>query len=374
MNRLRAIDGLRTIAVLGVLWAHIWMFYGSPSFFIWKIDLPRIISFFGTGVDLFFVISGFCMYLMYVNKQKEFNGRAYFDYIIKRWKRIAPAFYAAIIVYALFAASFRIGSIDGFYMLRHALFIKNFFAEKTQYAPHFWSLCTEWHFYLVLPLLVWAIHKLGFQKAMVLAMAGSLLFRAAGWYIANDPYNVLDYSIPNRLAEFLMGIIAAKLYLAGTKKWWYSGLIGLCIGVVVAFTGRLLMTESMVGRTDLIGHLSRVFNLPMLTLGYAIVTLNCLQNRHLFARFLETNWMNTIGKYSYSMYLWHWIIAEWLTLQLKPYLTMNAFWGVNIVFIASVIILYPVSMLSYKLFESFYFNKRKPATVQATASSGSPAI
>lgn len=53
---------------------------------------------------------------------------------------------------------------------------------------------------------------------------------------------------------------------------------------------------------------------------------------------------------------------------------MDAFWGVNIVFIASVIILYPISMLSYKLFESFYFNKRKPVTVQAPASSSSPAI
>ena len=56
-TRLKVLDGFRAIAVLGVLWAHIWMFFGNPSFLVFKIDVAKIVSFFGTGVDLFFVLS-----------------------------------------------------------------------------------------------------------------------------------------------------------------------------------------------------------------------------------------------------------------------------------------------------------------------------
>jgi peptidoglycan/LPS O-acetylase OafA/YrhL len=47
MTRFKGIDGLRALAVVGVLWAHCWMFLGNPSLNIGVVPLNRIISFGG---------------------------------------------------------------------------------------------------------------------------------------------------------------------------------------------------------------------------------------------------------------------------------------------------------------------------------------
>lgn len=359
MNRLKVIDGLRAVAVLGVLWAHIWMFLDAPAGKLAGIDIARFISFFGTGVDLFFVISGFCMYLMYTSRQTVFSTSYFLQYLGKRWKRIAPAFYVAIIVYAVYYANFQWRQIDVTYMLRHALFIKNVFPVETQYAPHFWSLCTEWHFYLVLPLLVWGIFRFGFWRTMLTVTLSCLIIRGVFWLNQADPYNVKNYSIPNRLIEFLMGIIAAKLYLDKTTNWLTASVKGLLLGGLIAFTGRLLMTAGLQGRGDMIGLIARVFDLPLLTAGFALFMLNALQCTSAASSFLSKGWMVSIGKYSYSMYLWHWIISQPLSFWMKGKLDIDPFLMVNLLFLISVAVLYPLSYLSYTLFESFYFKKRK---------------
>ena len=359
MNRIKVIDGFRTIAVLGVLWAHIWMFAGAPSGKFMGIEFARLMSFFGTGVDLFFVISGFCMYLMYVSRQTHFTFSYYFSYLKKRWLRIAPAFYAAIIFYGLFNVWFNIFLFDTGYALKNAFFIKNLFPDITQYAPHFWSLCTEWHFYLVLPFIVYGIHHFPFYKTIFLLFLCSLIFRFFIWIPNNDPFNIINYSIANRLVEFLAGILAARIYLDGRKERIFQTTSGLIIGVAVAFTGRFLMSADMQERTDMIGLSSRMMNLPLLTAGFALVIINALQHRTWFAALMETRIFTSIGKYSYSMYLWHWVIADQLTRYCIWHWSFSPFLQVNLIFLMSVTILYPVSILSYKMFESFYFINRK---------------
>jgi peptidoglycan/LPS O-acetylase OafA/YrhL len=356
--RIKVIDGFRTIAVLGVLWAHIWMFAGTPSYKVIGVDIARLISFFGTGVDLFFVISGFCMYLMYVSKKTSFNSSTYFGYLKKRWLRIAPAFYAAILMYGLFAVSFQIFRFDAWYAIKNAMFIKTFFTAPTQYAPHFWSLCTEWHFYLVLPFIVWGIHFFPFYRFVIFLLFACLIFRFFVWIPNNDPHNIINYSIPNRLIEFLMGIIAAKLFLDKKKGWIFSSVKGILIGVVIAFAGRLMMTEVMQEHTGYIGIWARTFNLPLLSFGYALALLNTLQTKTWFSALMESRLFNRIGKYSYSMYLWHWIIAEWLTIYLMKQWKTEPFLLVNMAFLIAVFILYPISAASYRIFESFYFSRR----------------
>jgi peptidoglycan/LPS O-acetylase OafA/YrhL len=360
--RIKVLDGFRTIAVLGVLWAHIWMFCGTPSFVIANVDFAKLISFFGTGVDLFFVISGFCMYLMYVSKNPEFNFNYYLGYIKKRWLRIAPAFYVAVLVYGFIAVSFSFKLFNWEYALHHFLFIKNLFPEQTLYAPHFWSLCTEWHFYIVLPIIVWGINRFSFQKTIVAVILFCMVFRFIMWMQNSDDYNLVNYSILNRLIEFVMGIIAARIYTDNRQEWFLRSASGLVIGAAIAFAGRMLMTAGLQERSDVIGLLSRTFNLPLLTLGYALVIVNALKYKSLFSDFLASKVMTMIGKYSYSMYLWHWVVAELLSKYFIANFKMNGFLTVNIIFVIAVIILVPVSKLSYYLFESFYFKKRKVHT------------
>jgi peptidoglycan/LPS O-acetylase OafA/YrhL len=59
---------------------------------IGPIDINRVLSLLGTGVDFFFVISGFCMYMMYNSRIVGFSWASYRALIASRARRILPAF------------------------------------------------------------------------------------------------------------------------------------------------------------------------------------------------------------------------------------------------------------------------------------------
>ncbi|HEY9851394.1 MAG TPA: acyltransferase family protein [Leptolyngbyaceae cyanobacterium] len=145
--RIAPVDGLRSFAVLGVIWAHIWLFCGNPTLVLGKIssisiDLHRAISMIGTRVDLFFAISGFCMYLMYARKQTKFEWKTYIIFLKKRWLRIAPAFYVAALACAI-AYLFVGKPFPWFDLLSHATFTNIWFPNTGGLAAPFWSLATE---------------------------------------------------------------------------------------------------------------------------------------------------------------------------------------------------------------------------------------
>jgi peptidoglycan/LPS O-acetylase OafA/YrhL len=100
IKRIAPLDGLRTFAVFGVVWIHSWTSVGNPTFKFCAIDIYRLIAILGNGVNFFFVISGFFMYQ--VLSKKEFSIKNYRVFILRRCKRIAPAFYFSAVCYAVY--------------------------------------------------------------------------------------------------------------------------------------------------------------------------------------------------------------------------------------------------------------------------------
>lgn len=356
--RIKIIDGLRGIAVLGVLWVHIWMFSGNASYYVLNVDVAKLISFGGTGVDLFFVISGFCMYLLNQKNITKITIHSYISFIRKRWLRIAVAFYVAIIVYGLKSVDFNIRLFDIVEGLKYALFLRNYFSGNT-YAPHFWSIATEWQFYLVFPIILYAINKFSFSKAIIIVVTLCISWRLYAVLDTNSSSGLIDYSLPSRLIEFTMGIIAANFYLFKQNKILTNNTLGLLIAFMVAFFGRLLMKDEIINHGTYIGIFTKVFNIPILSIGFALMILNLLNYKSLLSKLLESNVIQKLGKYSYSFYLWHWIIAESIYSLIKNKLFIHPFLVLNIAFVISIIILFPISKLSYWMFEAFYFKKEK---------------
>jgi len=184
-GRIAPVDGLRAVAVLGVIWIHNWLASGSPlvspiSAGGMKLDVQRFFALFGTGVDLFFVISGFCMYLMYVHKEEAWAWKTYKGFMKRRWLRLAPAFYIAALVYAI--GYWRPGAAFPWRdLLAHATFTHTLLKNTNQIACPFWSLATEWHFYLILPPLIWAAGRWGFGRVFIGLAVLSLGF-ASGFF------------------------------------------------------------------------------------------------------------------------------------------------------------------------------------------------
>ncbi len=144
-----SIEGLRTIAALGVVWIHVWAWFGNPALKFGGIDLFKAFSFVGNGVDFFFVISGFLMYMNWCDK--NISGHTYIDFIRKRFLRIAPLYYVSILFYFLFFTIIEKMQIGIGEVICDLLFLNNVF--NINIAHTYWSLAVEWFFYLAFPLL-----------------------------------------------------------------------------------------------------------------------------------------------------------------------------------------------------------------------------
>ncbi len=205
----RDIQGLRAIAVLLVMLFHfnpVWL----PGGFV--------------GVDVFLVISGYLIVSILLDKKSQpeyrlFNTLRYF--YLSRFKRIAPAYFAMLIVVSLLAAVLFLPSDLAIYKqgMKQAIWFNSnhYFADFGDYfAPanheqpllHTWSLAVEIQFYLLAPLLVLLLPS----KLLKWLFASLLICLTA---VAEYRLRVLGieqatyYSLYARLPEFLAGGLLA---------------------------------------------------------------------------------------------------------------------------------------------------------------------
>jgi peptidoglycan/LPS O-acetylase OafA/YrhL len=363
-KRIAPVDGLRAVAVLGVIWAHVWLFCGNPvlslgQFNAVNLDVHRAISMIGTGVDLFFVISGFCMYLMYAHREAKFSPHTYSNFLKKRWLRIAPAFYVAALACA-------VGNTLGgkpfpwFDLLAHASFTHLWFPHTGGLAAPFWSLATEWHFYLLLPLFIWGTYRWGFWSVITISILFSIGFRT--WMYISPPEIEVFWKaqIPTRLIEFSWGMCVAWLYI---KKFTIPKVLsaekGFLIAFLVAYLGRLLMVSEVVHLAGSSGYLCRIAAEPILTLGYSLMLWNVITSESVFQSGLSHPVMQTLGRWSYSLYLWHWWPCLWISQLVVKHFGATPLTQ-YVALILSFIVLIPLSCLSYCWLEAPYFRKRHP--------------
>ena len=152
-ERLHGLDHLRAAAIVLVLLFHYELYYGVPEWL-------EILSSFGwSGVDLFFVLSG---YLIADKLFRELDSKGKIDfkqfYFINRFLRIIPAYLAVVALYFYFPGlqEHRGSNPAGLQPLwKFLTFTQNISVDM--YKPtfsHAWSLCVEEHFYLLLPILL----------------------------------------------------------------------------------------------------------------------------------------------------------------------------------------------------------------------------
>lgn len=285
------IDGLRTIAVLGVLLFHlkIGMFKGGFA-----------------GVDVFFVISGYLITGRILGDAGA--GRFSFpEFYIRRARRILPALIFTVAVTFVAGllwlppeslrglakeSTHALLSIANIQYWREA---KEYFATASDQLPllHFWSLSLEEQFYLVWPLFVVAAVRLRKQAAAI-AVAGLLSFALAVFWNARDPQAVF-FLMPFRIFQFAIGAAVWMIEArrrpgrAASEALSLAGLIAIGISYVV------LDERSSVP-------------VMMLTasLGAAGVILGA--DRSVASRLLTNAPALAIGRASYSLYLCHWPI------------------------------------------------------------------
>lgn len=199
------VDGLRAVAVLAVVASH-----AAKYTMDFHQGLPFHVLFEGShGVDLFFVISGFC--LAYPSLRKRFEaGRARFDvveFFSRRIVRIMPPYWAAFaVILAIALVAIRFGGaapwptvkIPSMMMgIRELFFVDD---GSSLLCGSFWTLALEFRWYLLFPIVLWLYFRSPYAVGLLCAACFGV-YNFTTWHEADVA----------ALPAFAMGILAADL-------------------------------------------------------------------------------------------------------------------------------------------------------------------
>ncbi len=318
-KKLDVLDGLRGFAILLVVLFHYRLTAGDgtpPTLFFRGLAPFR----FGySGVNLFLVLSGFCLTLSLLRRTEAGAPPPLRAYLVSRWRRIAPPFYAAAAVYLAArpllarAGVPPLGSGDHstWQVVVHALFLHGLWPEAiTAFNDPFWSLSLEFQFYATLPLLFASMLRFGPIPTLVVVTVASWLWRLAILSQPIDRFYAINGFMLARWPEFAIGS-AVAFHHARPRP---SSRGRATIGLLSAAAPALLLLASWLALRDQALWSDYAYGLGYGTL--LLIALPSNERRSPAAILFSARPLVWIGSISYSLYLTH---SLFLALVLRGY-------------------------------------------------------
>ena len=323
-----AVDGLRGIAILLVLWYHApFLFRDLPEFTTshspWEVlGLAGTMSLGGwIGVDLFFVVSGFLITTILLRLRDR--GGSLWVFWGRRGLRILPLATLYLLVLSVLTW---LG--DPLKMVSHfegwawyALYLGNIHITLYGWQPLaimiLWSLAIEEQFYLVWPLLVRACtrHRLLWWSGGI--MAAAPVVRAIMLSVADYPATYV-FTIC-RLDGLAAGAVVAVIF--GNPKWQAEA-TRLC-NRLAPFASVVILPAFLVpfspSLTETRPWFFSVFGYSWLAVSFAILLGASLNADGLWGALLKSPLLTFAGRRCYGLYLWHVLIAGCITAGLQPF-------------------------------------------------------
>ncbi len=354
-NSIAALDGVRAIAALMVVTLHVNEAAGVP----WKVNqdpLLTTVAVFGRmGVDLFFVLSGFLLFMPYAKallfQEKWPSPRTFY---LRRMFRIWPGYYVSLFAMIFF---FNRQYLQPDHWKRLGLFLTFFMDLSPQtwqmLNGPFWTLAIEWQFYMLLPLIAlyfsWLVRRFSSSpqqrlKAVLGCCVGlvtwGLVMKGFGVYCLQNPdwtilvprgvlniFLFFTFGIQGKYLEvFAFGMIVCACYIyaqhpeAGSvfkahllrlSDWlWKIGIVVLvCLALWHAqATASRDVKLSAFSAFPLLNPLTPYFawlGEPMVGVGFAICVLAILFGSRQLRRVFETRFLRWVGMISYGVYMWN---------------------------------------------------------------------
>ncbi|MFT6045075.1 MAG: peptidoglycan/LPS O-acetylase OafA/YrhL [Arenicella sp.] len=328
-----------------------------------KLETPQSLSFvgshFGFGVPLFYMVSAFGLLLGYHN---NLNTQAdYKSYYLRRFFRIAPLFYfmiAAYIPYLWF-------SYDGYLVpisniISSLLFIFNLIPSHVEgFVWASWSIGVEMVFYALLPLIIFFVRNLKTASLFLLIT----LFIKYHWLqsfkdVTKNPVvaSFENYSFLGHIHYFAMGIFAYFAWNSIRSRklsMRVTGLVLTLLGLIGLISLMLYPAKAMLIIVKVSNNniSAFIYQISMALCFITVVIGLCLHPTKILVNRLSC----TLGKSSFSLYLWHPLIIVTLMkigFYDLVYATTNDLfiaWTVSAVLTITVIAI--IANISYRLIE-----------------------
>jgi peptidoglycan/LPS O-acetylase OafA/YrhL len=305
--KLHGLDHLRALAISLVLLFH-YRIFSHPEW------VDEVGSFGWTGVDLFFVLSGYLISSQLFLELARHDHLALRTYFIKRVFRILPAYWVVLMLYFLVPAFREREALPPLW--KFLVFTQNFGLNLATGGTfsHAWSLCVEEQFYLLLPLALLLLKRVRLRRwaGLLLALvAVGFGARLLSWHWAVVPsldtdhvwlewYEYIYYPTYNRLDGLLVGIGIAALFhykpgLAARLSRFGNAL--LLLGVAVLAAAYCLCREPQAFAASIIGF-------PLVALGYGLLVVGAISPTTLLYRF-ESCISARLASLSFAAYLTH---------------------------------------------------------------------
>jgi peptidoglycan/LPS O-acetylase OafA/YrhL len=331
------LDGLRCVAVLGVVLFHLRV----PGFSIG-----------GLGVWLFFVLSGYLITRILLSERSQSEGMGSFlwRFYARRTLRIFPLYYAyLVVIYAIQTVSV-IAPKDYIYFFTYT---QNFLLGATHFNYpgllwHTWSLAIEEQFYLVWPILVYCLSRGSLTAVCSLAVLGAPIYRNWVYLATDNPH--LTYTIPLGSADALaLGCLCALHwnYMASVSRGAVAVAAGASAVLLVTLVA-VIDPEAFWDVRDWVAHPAQMLVFSAAAIMSAALLIVSL--RFKLGGVLRSSVIVHIGKISYGIYMWHvlaMVIAVRLLEQVSPAASTNAWLRTA----ASLVVTYLIAFVSYQYFE-----------------------
>ncbi len=296
-NRLLELDALRGLAALSVVVFHFTINENAEKLG-WEFRYGV------TGVDIFFIISGFVIFLT-IQKVRKWQ-----DFAVSRLSRLYPTFWACVFITAAFMYAYQPENLSWPMLLANLTMVPVYFGIENLDGVY-WTLLVEMVFYLWI--LVIYLAK-GLDKIMTISVVctvGVVAFHLGkAFYL--DFYEFISWKVQllNHFPLFFSGILFYKLKYQGFA-WRYVGLIFLCL--MAAF-----YLHDKGGRS--MYHVTWIEHNVILVLYHVLFFLFVLGR----LTFLVWPPLLFLGKISYSLYLLHQYIGH------RVIHSLNVIYGINI--------------------------------------------
>lgn len=291
------IDGLRAFAVVSVILFHLnsnWL----PNGYL--------------GVDIFFVLSGFLITGIIYQEiaEKQFSLKQFY---LRRMKRILPAFFT--VLFSTLLVGYWLFEAQDFQALYKSAFSAVFFGANIYFARnagyfdsaseekpllHFWSLSVEEQFYFIFPLfllLLFKLPKLLRWKWVIFSFLLGLLLVSIVIPLPWQHYYLSHFRFIEMLSGAMLAIFVYEYRPQLSNKISLFG-SGLSLTLLIF----ILFSEHVT--TPLAYFSLFLFGVSFLV----VILLFCNEKPHLISKLFSLPPVVWIGKLSYSLYLWHWVV------------------------------------------------------------------
>jgi peptidoglycan/LPS O-acetylase OafA/YrhL len=311
-HQVYALDGLRALAILLVLCAHFFGDFWSNHVRETLPSMARWAPFYWgwTGVDLFFVLSGYLIGKQLWRERMETGTVRFVPFILRRGLRIWPLFFALLVYYTSF------GPVHP--KVWDYVFLTNFTRGKRGFDDA-WSLSTEEQFYILVPFIIilsanirwrWAYYvgiasTIGIEWGLRILVSHRLMANG----LAGKPLlDAMHYPIFLHCDGLLAGLAIALLSIQfpvrfRTRDRGNPSYLGIAIFVMASVIAIVLRATSQI-----------IFSFTSLGLIYGGLTLLMLWDRSVLSAPARWRIWYPISRLSYGMYLNNYFILPGVTL------------------------------------------------------------